>query len=135
VADDFDLDHAERVLMSAQTALAHSRGFDRIAQFPNVTEWLGKSLTELKRLRAGRLTMIRDALGELNALMMAQLEDALRRRGSLIEAIKEFRENNYHLRRGDDGKWRWAPKPDSDIHKAIEKLTAATLEAEKSVLQ
>lgn len=132
MSDDFNIDQAERVLMAAQSALAPNRGHDRIVQFPEVTKWLGYSVTELKRLRVARVAMVSEALNELNGLMLNQLEDALRRRGSLVEAVKEFREKNYKLDRGADGNWRWVARPDSDIHAAIEKLTSAMLDAERT---
>ena len=116
--------------MNAQAALTHSRGFDRIGQFPSLTEWFGKALAEIKRLRSGRATLIAEALGELNALMTTQLEDALRKHGDLLSAVHEFRERNYFLRRDDDGCWRWTPRPDSDIHEAIEKLARAAVAAQ-----
>lgn len=133
MSDDFDIDLAERVLMNAQHALAPNRGPERIVQFPDVTKWLGRSIDELKRLRVARVALVSEALNELNGLMLTQLDDALRRRGSLVEAVKEFRERNYRLDRQEGGAWRWVPKADSDIHAAIEKLTRAMLDAERSI--
>lgn len=133
MADEFDLDQAERVLMSAQLALAPGHGADRLQQFGGLTEWFGRSVAEIKRTRVGRIALVTEALNELNGLMLTQLDDALQRRGSLIEAVKEFRERNYYLAKNYEGEWRWTPRPESVIHDAIEKLTKAMLEAERSL--
>lgn len=133
MSDDFDIDQAERVLMQAQHALAPNRGPERIGMFPEVTKWLGYSVTELKRLGVARVALLSEALNELNGLMLTQLDDALRRRGNLVEAVKEYRERNFKLTRCEDGQWRWLAKQDSDTHAAIEKLTKAMLEAERSI--
>lgn len=133
VADEFDLDHAERVFVSAQLALSPGHAPDRLQLFEAVTTWLGRAVTEVKRLRVGRVALVAEALNELNALMLTQLDDAIARRGTLLEAVREFRDRNYFLARDESGHWRWTPRPDSLIHDAIEKLTTAMIEAERSV--
>ena len=130
MANDFDLREAETVLTNAQAALPHGYAHDRIAQFPGVVDCLDKAIGEVKALRTRRAALLSEALSELNALMLTQLDDALQKHDDLRTAVRDFRDRNYYVARGDDGKYRWTPRDDSKIHEALENLSKIAFKRE-----
>ena len=118
---DFDLAHAESVHMEA---LSIRSGADRIAQFSPVVRVLGDALGEVKRLRKSRADMLSDAVRELSTVIVHQLDEAVAKHDTLRAAVHAFRSENFKLEQVN-GQYRWRPRPGTDLHDAIERLSKA----------
>jgi hypothetical protein len=127
--DTFDLAAAERMLVNA---LATTQGADKISLFTPMAHVFRDSLSEVKRLRVTNAAMLSEAVRELSAAVIADLSETLVRFGEVTAAVTTYREENFETRRDPDGKYRWKVKPQSDLHAAIEKLSAAVHKAQKA---
>lgn len=121
-SDRFDLADAERVLVNA---LAVRGGADKIHMFDPVVASFRGTLNEVKRLHKSNAAILSDAVRELSEKIVADLNDALVKHGDLQTAVQSFRDENFRLASHPDGKYRWTVREDSNLHEAVEKLSAA----------
>ena len=127
MADDFDLDNAERVLMTAQAATGHMRAAERLSMFPEVVDTLGSSVREVKRLRITRATAIEEAREDMRQVIAEEIRAAIEHYGRVMPALEALHAK-VTMKQRADGKFRWWPDSEFEFSEAYDKLRAAHLQ-------
>lgn len=133
MANDYDIAKAEALLMQARNALGKGvvRAADRLHLFAEVTDKLGRSVIEIRRLQSGRAEAIHEALDELRGLLREEIELAVTKHTSMTAAFTELRKTMFFRPDPNGGKHGLWDRQDDKLHefsRAFDKLVKAHMD-------